>query len=173
MKRDPNTDAPNFFSFARDYLHTYMSKVQGLSPKTVEAYRISLECFLDYLTGIEHITRAHVSFDHFDRPHLKAWLAWMVNERQYAPTTIALRLSAVKAFLAYSSHEDITLVAFSQATRPCGRQPAPERRSSTSPKPKREPSLPLSPVRRRNHAGTGCFSSSSMTPPPASARSPA
>jgi integrase/recombinase XerD len=117
MKRDPNTDAPNFFSFARDYLHTYMSKVQGLSPKTVEAYRISLECFLDYLTGIEHITRAHVSFDHFDRPHLKAWLAWMVNERQYAPTTIALRLSAVKAFLAYSSHEDITLVAFSQATR--------------------------------------------------------
>ena len=41
MKRcDPNTDAPNLWSFARDYLHAY------LSPKTIEAYRISLECFL-------------------------------------------------------------------------------------------------------------------------------
>ena len=25
----------------------------------------------------EHVDRAHVSFDHFDRQHLKGWLAWM------------------------------------------------------------------------------------------------
>ena len=117
MKRDPSTGAPNFFSFARDYLHGYMPTVQRLSPKTIEAYRISLECFLDYLTGIEHVERAHVSFDHFERQHLKAWLAWMVEQRHYAPTTIALRLSTIKAFLAYSSYEDITLVALSQAAK--------------------------------------------------------
>ncbi len=29
MKRDPRTDAPNFFRFARDYLHGYMPTVQG------------------------------------------------------------------------------------------------------------------------------------------------
>jgi site-specific recombinase XerD len=117
MKRDPNTDAPNFFNFARDYLHGYMPKVQGLSPRTIEAYRISLECFLSYLTQIEHVQRAHVNFDHFEWQHLKAWMAWMVDERRYAPTTIALRLSTIKAFLAYSSHEDITLVALSQAAK--------------------------------------------------------
>jgi integrase/recombinase XerD len=59
--------------------------------------------------------RAHVSFDHLDRAHLKGWLAWMSEQRHYAPRTIALRLTTVKAFLTYCSHEDITLVALSQA----------------------------------------------------------
>jgi integrase/recombinase XerD len=117
MKRDPNTGAPNFYCFARDYLHGYMPKVQQLSPKTVEAYRISLECFLEYLAEIEHVERARVSFDHFERIHLKAWLVWMVEQRRYAPRTVALRLSTIKAFLAYSSQEDITLVALSQAAK--------------------------------------------------------
>ena len=117
MRRDPETGDPDFFGFARDYLHTYLPKVQQSSPKTIQAYRISLECFLDYLADHEHVEREHVSFDHFDRQHLKGWLASMAGERHYAPATIALRLSSVKAFLAYCSHEDITLIALAQAAK--------------------------------------------------------
>jgi site-specific recombinase XerD len=113
MKRDPETEAANFFAFARDYLHSYMPKARRLSPKTIEAYRISLECFLTYLADCAHVERAHVSFDHFDRKNLKAWTAWMADDRHYATRTVSLRLTAVKAFLAYCSHEDITLVALS------------------------------------------------------------
>jgi len=117
MKRDPKTGTPNFYAFARDYLHTYLPTVARRSPKTIEAYRISLECFLHYLADHDHIERAHVSFDHFDRHHLKGWLAWMNQQRHYAPKTVALRLSAVKALLAYAAHEDLTLVALSQAAK--------------------------------------------------------
>ena len=31
MRRDPETGAPNLFSFARDYLHGYLPKVRGAS----------------------------------------------------------------------------------------------------------------------------------------------
>ena len=117
MRRDPETGDPDFFGFARDYLHTYLPKVQQHSAKTIQAYRISLECFLDYLAVHEHVERVGVSFDHFDRQYLKGWLAWMVGDRGYAPNTIALRLSTVKAFLAYCSGEDITLVALAQAAK--------------------------------------------------------
>ena len=117
MRRHPETDHPDFFGFARDYLHAYMPKVRRLSPRTIEAYRISLECFLDFLADQAHLERDHVSFDHFDRNHLKAWLAWMTDQQHYAPKTATLRLSAIKAFLAYASHEDITLVALSQAAK--------------------------------------------------------
>jgi integrase/recombinase XerD len=117
MRRDPATGNPDLFSCARDYLHVYMPRVQALSPKTIEAYRISLECFLGYLADTEHIQREQATFDHFDRQHLKAWLAWMTGQRHYAPKTVTLRLSAVKAFLAYAAQEDITLIALSQAAR--------------------------------------------------------
>ena len=117
MRRDPATGNPDLFSYARDYLHVYMPRVRALSPKTVEAYRISLECFLGYLAETEHVQREHVAFGHFDRPHLRGWLAWMTGQRHYAPKTVALRLSAVKAFLAYAAQEDITLIALSQAAR--------------------------------------------------------
>jgi site-specific recombinase XerD len=41
----------------------------------------------------------------------------MADQRHYAPRTIGLRLTAVKAFLAYCSTEDLTLVAVSQAAK--------------------------------------------------------
>jgi len=127
MKRDPATRAPDFYSFARDYLHTYLPTVARRSPNTIEAYRISLECFLHYLAEREHIDRADVSFDHFDRQHLKGWMAWMADQQHYAPRTIALRLTTVKAFLTYCSAEDVSLVALSQAAKAL-RAPASARR---------------------------------------------
>ena len=142
MRRDPTTGAPDFFTFARDYLHAYMPTVARRSPKTIEAYRISLECFLTTSPMTEHIERAHVSFDHFDRQHLKGWLTWMTDQRHYAPKTVALRLSAVKAFLTYCSGEDITLVALSQAAKALKGPSWPRAsRSSTSPSPKHEAML--------------------------------
>lgn len=117
MKRDPNTDALNFWQLARDYLHVYLPTIRKLSVKTVEAYRISLECFIDFLTDHHNIDRQHLGFDQFDRHYLKMWLTWMSTEKHYAPRTIGLRLTAVKAFLAYAAQEDIQMVAIAQAAK--------------------------------------------------------
>jgi site-specific recombinase XerD len=41
----------------------------------------------------------------------------MTDQRHYAPKTVTLRLSAVKAFLTYAAYEDLTLVALSQSAK--------------------------------------------------------
>jgi len=156
MKRDPATRAPDFYRFARDYLHTYLPTVARRSPNTIEAYRISLECLLDYLAEDQHVERAHVSFDHLDRPHLKGWLAWMADQQHYAPRTIALRLTAIKAFLTYCCAEDITLVALSQAAKAL-RPPTTARKPiEYLTEPRLEPCSPPSPAAPPSRAGTGC-----------------
>jgi integrase/recombinase XerD len=116
MKRHSRTDAPDFWDLARDYLHNYLPVVRSASARTIEAYRISLECFLEYLTDDQQVARADVTFDCFDRVRVKAWLAWMNDDRHYAPRTVMLRLTAIRAFLAYAAAEDITLVALYNAT---------------------------------------------------------
>lgn len=126
MKRDPATDTANVWVFARDFLHAYMPKTRGLSPATIQAYRLSLECFLTFLTDHHHLVRGQISFDHFDREHLKGWLTWMNTERDYTAKTITLRLAAVKAFLSYAAAEDITLIALDQAAKTL-KAPAPPR----------------------------------------------
>lgn len=113
MKHNTTTAAPDFFTFARGFLHNYMPTIRRMSPKTVEAYRISLECFLTFLAEAEHVERTRVGFEYFERPHLKAWIGWLTNDKHYAPRTVTLRISAIKAFLAYAAAEDITLVALS------------------------------------------------------------
>lgn len=117
MKRDPATDEATVWVFARDFLYAYMPKTRGLSPATIQAYRLSLECFLTFLEDHKHLHRSQVTFDHFDREHLKGWLTWMNTERGYTARTITLRLAAVKAFLSYAAAEDLTLIALDQAAK--------------------------------------------------------
>lgn len=115
MRRHPATGAPEFWDLARDFLHGYLPTVRAASARTIEAYRISLECFLGYLNHNAGIARDDVTFDHFDRAHLKTWIAWMSTDKGYAPRTITLRLTAIRAFLDYAAAEDLTLVALRNA----------------------------------------------------------
>lgn len=107
----------DFWGMARSYLHTYLRKVRQLSPKTVDAYREAMECYLSFLSETRGLRHEGVSFDCFGRPLFKAWLEWMQSERGYAPKTVALRVTGVKSFLRWCSYEDVSLGALYDGVR--------------------------------------------------------
>ncbi|WP_217496240.1 site-specific integrase [Arthrobacter sp. 24S4-2] len=117
MKRTTHEPTPDFWGYARNYLHDFLPNVREMAPRSIEAYRISLESYVHYLVTEKQVRRQNIGFDHFDRQFLKDWLVWMRQAKEYLPATIGLRLSAVKAFLNFASAEDLTLVAVYQAAK--------------------------------------------------------
>lgn len=121
------TGEPDFWGMARSFLHDWLPRVRGLSWRTVEAYRISLECWLEYLVESSGKSGAEVTFACVTRDSLKGWLRWMREDRRLSPKTVGLRLTAMRSFLSYCAAEDATLVALSQAARAVRAPPVPKR----------------------------------------------
>ena len=86
-KRNREDGTASFWGMARSFLHDYCAKVRGLSPKTVEAYRIALECLIEFIVS-GGTPKPKVAFENLERTSLKAWVAWMRDERGYAPKSV-------------------------------------------------------------------------------------
>lgn len=69
---------------------------QGASGNTLAAYETDLHQLQDYLTHIHPIT----AWEDVDTTHLSAFVAFLTR-RSYAPTSIARKLAATKAFFRY------------------------------------------------------------------------
>jgi len=117
-KRDTKVGTANFWGYARSFLHEWMPKVRQLSDKTIEAYRISLECLISFLVEKKGIAKCDIGFDCLQYPVLKEWVKWMAIVKEYKPKTIGIRLTSVKAFLKYCSHEDIMLMSLYMNAKP-------------------------------------------------------
>ena len=117
MKNTTREAVPNFWGYARNYLHQFLPQVRNLAPRSIEAYRISLESYIHYLVTEKKVARQDIGFDHFDRQVIKDWMVWMRQSKNYESATIGLRLSAVKAFLNFAAAEEITLVALYQGAK--------------------------------------------------------
>lgn len=125
-KRKPDL-TPDFWGMARSFLHVYMAKARACSPKTVDAYREALECYLDFLAEHEGVARDEVGFDHFERGYYKTWVEWMRASRAYAPKTIGLRMTGVRSFLCWCGNEDIALMALYDGVKAIRPPKAPKR----------------------------------------------
>jgi len=110
MPRRSTGGKPDFWQFARDYLHGYCPHARRMSAKTIEAYRIGLEGFIAYLVSIGTV-RQLVSFDCLDPVTVKNYSAWMTITKGYSPKTVDLRLTVLKSFLKYAAWQDVELMA--------------------------------------------------------------
>lgn len=121
-------DEPDFCRVARDWLHHWLPRVRGRSPRTIEAYRIGLESYVAWLETVEYIERGDIGFGHLDRARIGRWVEWMRVERAYGERTVGLRMTTMRMFLRHAcrEHPALTVLADGAASirvRPPARRP--------------------------------------------------
>ena len=102
-------DTVLFWNTAHRYLDHHLKLIRQVSEHTISSYRDSLNCFIDYLEQVMKISRTKVTFDNFDKETLKGFQSWMIIEKQLAPKTCNLRMTAIRSFLEYASQEHLWL----------------------------------------------------------------
>lgn len=85
-----------------------MPVTRNLSDKSVEAYKQSLKTYLLFLEEEKSLVNENVEFEAFTRDNVKDFIAWLKNKNS-APKTINLKLTAIRSFLKFCSEEDFEL----------------------------------------------------------------
>ena len=109
-RKNKNRNDPDFWLYARSFLHAYLPKVRNSSQNTINSYKQSMTYYIDYLKNQMGIERQVITFECLNRKNIKNYLVWMREVQNLAIKTCNLRLTALKSFMEYCADEDITLV---------------------------------------------------------------
>ena len=119
MKKSKSPISALFFSLTWDFLNVYLPYQVGRSPNTVESYRDSLTIFRRYLTDHKRISLKKFLFSDCTKDLLfdfRNYLSQGGNE----PSTINVRMTAIRAYLYYAADKDVSIqsVALAAASIP-------------------------------------------------------
>lgn len=95
-----------FYKAIRDFLNIYLVKQKNYSPNTQRSYREALNLLLFYFKTEVDIEYAKVGFEDLTYNNISGFLTWLEVERNCSPSTINLRLMAIRSFTKYASIVD-------------------------------------------------------------------
>ncbi len=100
-----------FYELLRNFLTEYLLVQRNFSPKTVRAYKQSLNLYRTYFHDVKGVHFKDMDFVCFTKPNVYDFLIWLREARGSAPQTQNLRLSAIKSFMRYCGEESAELMA--------------------------------------------------------------
>lgn len=100
-----------FYELLRNFLTEYLLVQRNFSPKTVRAYKQSLNLYRTYFHDVKEIPFKDMDFACFTKANVYDFLIWLREVRGCTPQTQNLRLSAIKSFMRYCGEERAELMA--------------------------------------------------------------
>ena len=97
-KNDSLTAALKFAPLLEKYFLIYLIAQKKSSPRTVSTYRDSFTLYLRFMASVYGIAPDRIEMNHFSLDHLSAFGTYLETIRNCSPSTINLRMSAIKSF---------------------------------------------------------------------------
>lgn len=120
-------DGAFFWNSASEFLNNELPGIRKKSPNTVEAYRRSLNEYIDFLEEEKSISRKDVCYHDFSKNNLKDYLLYMKDLCKLSEKTCNLRMTAIRALLAYAAEESIDITAVYVNAKTIKGLPAPQK----------------------------------------------
>lgn len=110
-----------FFSRTWDFLNVYLIRQTGRSPATAESYRDSLTIFKNYVVNDLGRSIAEFQFSDCSKECIYNFREHLL-EKGCQPSTVNVRIAAIRSYLAYAADMDISIQSIALAVEqisPC------------------------------------------------------
>lgn len=111
MKKKINQQAIQIAGYLHEWLEYYVPSIKACSPHTKRNYKTSMTLYVEFLRKVKGILPKALNAECFRREYIMEWIIWMKSNRDCAPATCNVRLSALRAFLRYVADRDMTYMA--------------------------------------------------------------
>ena len=99
---------PSFSALVQSFFTEHLTQQRAMSPCTVAAYRDAFVLFLDFAVGRLHKQPTAIRLDDITPALILAFLDHLEHERGNAVRSRNARLAALRAFLKFASHRDVS-----------------------------------------------------------------
>lgn len=106
MTKPPSS--PSFAMLLQRFFVDHLLQQRAVSPRTISAYRDTFRLLLHFAEGHIGKTPARITLADLDATFLLAFLDHLERERHNTPRSRNARLAALRCFLKYAAHYDIS-----------------------------------------------------------------
>ena len=96
----------DFPRLLEDFFVKYLPVERGCTTNTIQNYRDTFVCFLEYMKSECGVTAERVKMEHFEFDSVSSFLNWLENAKGISTSTRNNRLAAIKSFLKYVGYRE-------------------------------------------------------------------
>ena len=108
MRSTTAAPAPSFPALVQSFFAEYLTQQRALSPRTVESYRDAFTLFLKFIHKQHAILPQAMTLADITPERILAFLDHLERERHNSVRSRNARLAALRAFLKFASHRDLS-----------------------------------------------------------------
>lgn len=102
---------PTFPTLVQRFFMDHLREQRAVSSQTIAAYRDTLRLLLTYVAAALRRTPSAITLPDLDAPMLLAFLDHLEKERGNSVRSRNARLAAIRTFLKFASHHDLSALA--------------------------------------------------------------